>query len=278
MKIPATAYVLTLNSAATLPACLESLRDFDDILVVDGNSTDCTREIAVRFGARVISQSDDATPNKRIENFTEVRMRAFAAAKYDWIFQLDSDEVASSEIIETVREAVEKNDQSKAVKFQRLAVVDGRLIRQAYFYPEYCLRLVNRESGIFWNQKRAVHERLMIPDGVTIVIGRGEIRQMWPSLQECKAKDRRYLELAVRPLAGPSVPIKKIVRASAVNVAKGISVLVKVLTLYHAHRPDTLSLRYHLRFPAYHFSFAARLAALTIRRLFARFSNLETRN
>lgn len=264
MSIPATAYVLTLNSAATLPACLESLWDFDDILVVDGNSTDGTREIAKRFGARVIAQTDDATPNKRIENFTAVRERAFASAHYDWIFQLDSDEVATPEVIEYVREAVIGNDPSKAAKFQRLAIVEGRVIRHAYFFPEYCLRLIHRRSGISWNQKRAVHERLMIPENVVIITGHGEILQTWPPLAECRTKDRRYLDLSIRPLTDPTVPVGKIIRASAVNVAKGISVLIHVLTLTLAHRPDTLPLRYHLRFPMYHFSFAARLAHLAI--------------
>src|SRR3989344_8657050 len=110
MKIPATAYVLALNSAATLPACLESLRAFDDILVLDGNSTDRTREMAERMGARVVPQSEDPALNLKIENFTAVRQRAFAAARHDWIFQLDSDEGASPEIIESVREIVSGDD------------------------------------------------------------------------------------------------------------------------------------------------------------------------
>lgn len=272
MKIPATAYVLTLNSAATLPACLESLRDFDDILVLDGNSTDGTREIAERAGARVIPQGDDPTPNRRIENFTEVRERAFEAARHDWIFQLDSDEVALTEVVESVREIVSGDDRMTTARFRRLAVVNGRIVRYAYFYPEWCLRLVHRGSGIAWNPNRAVHERLMIPPDVRVIDRSGEILQSWPSLSECRAKDRRYLTLATRPLMAGDVRIGKITRAAAVNVAKGFYVAEKIAAIHLARKPDTLPLAYHLRFPAYHFSFAARLAMLAARRLTTHYS------
>jgi glycosyltransferase involved in cell wall biosynthesis len=52
--------IATFNSAAKLPLVLESLRSQDfpqvrlDVMVIDGGSTDNTREIASRFGARVL--------------------------------------------------------------------------------------------------------------------------------------------------------------------------------------------------------------------------------
>lgn len=266
MKIPATAYVLTRNVAASLPACLASLQDFAEILVVDGNSTDATPDIAHQHGARVIPQSDDPTPNLAIADFSAVRARAFSYATHDWIFQLDADEVLDAAGVTAVRAAVERNDPMVAVRFLRKAVVEGKVVEHAYFYPEYCLRLVNKKSGAYWNPKRRVHERLMLSPGMRVETGAGVIAQAWPDLAACYAKDRRYLDLAVAPLRAGTLDRKKVLRAAFVNIAKGLWVSVKVCSIHLRRLPNRLPLRYHLRFPLYHFRFAVRLFRTALQR------------
>ncbi len=49
-----SAVVPALNAAEQLPSCLEALTAADEIVVVDGGSTDCTRLIARQAGARLI--------------------------------------------------------------------------------------------------------------------------------------------------------------------------------------------------------------------------------
>ncbi|MGA9582381.1 MAG: glycosyltransferase, partial [Allosphingosinicella sp.] len=44
----------TLNAAATLGPCLESVREADEIIVADGGSADGTAAIAERSGARLV--------------------------------------------------------------------------------------------------------------------------------------------------------------------------------------------------------------------------------
>lgn len=259
MKIPATAYVLTRNVADTLPACLASLQDFAEILVVDGNSTDATPEIACQYGARVIPQSDDPTPNQPIANFSAVRARAFSATTHDWIFQLDADEVVDAAGLTAVRAIVERNNVGVALQLRRKAVVEGKVVEHAYFYPEYCLRLVNKKSGAYWNPKRRVHERLMLAPSAHVETGEGTILQAWPDLATCYTKDSRYLDLAVAPLRSGRIDRKKVLRAATVNVAKGMWVALKISRIHLRRLPNRLPLRYHLRFPLYHFRFAARL-------------------
>ena len=48
-----SAVILTLNEERALPACLASLRDCDDIVVLDSGSSDGTAAIALAAGARV---------------------------------------------------------------------------------------------------------------------------------------------------------------------------------------------------------------------------------
>ena len=47
--------IIARNEADNLPRCLDSLRFFDDVLVVDDFSEDNTADIATRSGARVVS-------------------------------------------------------------------------------------------------------------------------------------------------------------------------------------------------------------------------------
>jgi rSAM/selenodomain-associated transferase 2 len=71
-----------LDAAATLPACLASVRDADEIIVVDGGSADATPEIAEGGGAAVV----------RSEPGRGVQLRAGAAAAAgDWILFLHAD-------------------------------------------------------------------------------------------------------------------------------------------------------------------------------------------
>ena len=53
-KIPISVLVPTWNEEKNLPACLESVKWADEILVVDSQSTDRTLEIAESFGATIL--------------------------------------------------------------------------------------------------------------------------------------------------------------------------------------------------------------------------------
>lgn len=79
-----SAVVTTLNNAATLAACLESLAFADELLVLDSGSEDETLAIAGRCGAKV-----------RVEAFRGYgpqKQRAIDLAAHDWVLLLDADE------------------------------------------------------------------------------------------------------------------------------------------------------------------------------------------
>src|SRR4029079_4886189 len=85
MKISAT--IITLNEAENIQAACESVAWADEIVVVDSGSTDRTRELAERCGARVIG--------REWTGFSAQKEFAAGQAGHDWIFSLDADERVS---------------------------------------------------------------------------------------------------------------------------------------------------------------------------------------
>src|SRR4051812_48031413 len=85
-----SACVITLNEADRIEACLRSAAFCDELIVVDAHSTDDTRELARRLGARVIERD--------WPGFRSQKEFAVGAASHDWVLCIDADERVSDEL------------------------------------------------------------------------------------------------------------------------------------------------------------------------------------
>jgi len=83
-RAPLSGVVTTFNNAATLEQCLASLRFCDELIVLDSGSTDGTRDIAARFGARIAERP--------FEGYGPQKQHAIDLATHDWVLLLDADE------------------------------------------------------------------------------------------------------------------------------------------------------------------------------------------
>lgn len=164
-KIPCSVVLITLNAEAGLPACLESLKDFEEIIVADGNSTDRTRDIAKAYGARVVKQYDtDEEEVPCVMDKAAVRERAFSYATLPWRFFMDGDDTLSSEAVEEVRQITTAERAAHLVwRMPSRIVMAGKLIEHEAAYPAYQVRLVHKEVGAHF--KGTVHERLVWDEG-----------------------------------------------------------------------------------------------------------------
>jgi glycosyltransferase involved in cell wall biosynthesis len=177
---------------------------FDDVYIVDGNSTDGTQEYARSLGVRVETQSDDRTPNLRIEDFTAARLRSWGFARHEWLFIIDSDEIFSPELMDLVQTIVLENGILKAHQFRRVAELsDGTVIKHAFFYPEYTMiRLFHMRSGITLIPNRRVHERFSVPEGVGVMKHEEAFFHLWPSPERFLSKLDHYITMEYQDAGG----------------------------------------------------------------------------
>jgi glycosyltransferase involved in cell wall biosynthesis len=91
--LPVSVVIAVRNEEHNLPPCLDGLRNFGDVYVIDSHSTDRTCEIASAHGAKVV-QFDyrGGWPKKRQWALDTLPLT------YGWVLLLDADEVMTSEL------------------------------------------------------------------------------------------------------------------------------------------------------------------------------------
>ena len=158
MKISAT--VITFNEESNIKAACESVAWADEVVVVDSNSTDETRELAEACGARVIT---NAWPG-----FGAQKQFAVEQAKHEWIFSLDADERVSDELKKSIEVLRSKPETELADGYQiaRRTYYQQRWIRGGGWYPDRQLRLFRKSKG-HWKQ-RHIHESVTMDSGASV--------------------------------------------------------------------------------------------------------------
>lgn len=132
--------MIAQNESARIAAALESLRWADDVLVVDGGSTDGTAELAAAHGARVAVHPWPGS-------FEQQLRTALGETTGDWVFRLDADETVTAALAGELRAAVERADAPAGFRVRRQNFFLGRWIRHGGWWPDPQLRLVRREAA-----------------------------------------------------------------------------------------------------------------------------------
>jgi glycosyltransferase involved in cell wall biosynthesis len=199
MKISAT--IVTLNEERNIARAIESLRCVDEILVVDSGSTDRTREIAERLGARVIVQ--DWLGYSAQKNF------ASQQAAHPWILSLDADEMVSEELEADILELKQKGPACDGYSMPRLAQYLGRWILHSGWYPDRKIRLYHSERGAWTGDY--VHESVQVQGSVGQLEGK-LLHFTCDSLSAHLRTLDRYTTLAAQELTarGKQVPLRRL--------------------------------------------------------------------
>lgn len=151
-KIPISLVIITLNEEAHIERCIRSAPFADDIVVVDSFSTDRTVEIAEKCGARVFQE--------KWRGYGPQKAFATSQAKHPWVLSLDADEALSPELAQEIQARFSTLDTEAGYLFPRRSFHLGRWIGHGGWYPDYQLRLFNKEKSN-WNSA-ALHEKVEV--------------------------------------------------------------------------------------------------------------------
>jgi glycosyltransferase involved in cell wall biosynthesis len=192
MKI--TAAIITLNEEDHIRAACESVAWADELLVVDAQSTDRTREIAASCGARVIERP--------WPGFAAQKQFATDQAAHEWVLSLDADERVSEELKTAIQSLRNQADDQQAAGYSvaRRSWYMGRWIRGGGWYPDRQLRLFRKSLGR-WEGPH-IHESVKIAPGALVRTLSGDLLH-YPARDAAyhhRMIGERYAPLAARQM------------------------------------------------------------------------------
>jgi glycosyltransferase involved in cell wall biosynthesis len=143
VKVPVSAFIMTLNEENNLRACVDSLHWVDEVVIVDSESSDKTRELAERLGCRVVT--------KRLVSWSEHQNWVLRNVTFrnEWVLNVDADETIPPDLAEEIRAVVTKNTDTVAYRFRRKDYFLGRWLKHASFYPLWLTRLYKPQTVSF---------------------------------------------------------------------------------------------------------------------------------
>lgn len=192
ISVKISAVIIAFNEEDKLKNAIQSVLWADEVLVVDSESTDETRQIAEECGAKVIVQ--------KWLGFSKQKQFAVNSAKYDWIFSLDADELVSADLRFEIESLKSANDFADGYKIPRLSIYMNRPIRHCGWYPDWQLRFFNRKKGS-WKDV-LVHESVEMNKNAVISKMKGNILHysVENSLHHHKMIGERYAPLAAKQM------------------------------------------------------------------------------
>lgn len=195
-KLKLSVAIATFNEQENIGRCLKSVRQLtDEIVVVDGNSSDKTAEVVESFGAKLIK-----TTNKPMFHIN--KNMAIDSCRGEWILQLDADEIVTPELADEIRQTINrqlatKNNQPVAYWLKRKNYFLGRYLKKGGQYPDPVIRLFKKGKARL--PEKSVHEQ-MIVKGETGWLKNDLLHWATPNFSRYWLRENRYATLEAEKL------------------------------------------------------------------------------
>lgn len=155
-----SAVIIARNEETHIARCLSSLTWADEILVVDGESSDRTVEICER--AEAPWQSTIRVIQRPWTGFRDQRNFSIRQARHDWVLVVDADEECSPELAARLREILARGE-GPACRYWKVRRVEYFLdqpIHYGIWNPSYQDRFFHRVGVEYTND---IHEYPVFP-------------------------------------------------------------------------------------------------------------------
>ncbi len=189
--------IAVYNEEENLDRCLASVAGWaDEIVVVDGGSTDKTVEVARRYKSKILNSDNPSM-------FHINKQKALDACTGEWILQLDADEVVSEKLREEITSTISLKGASVGYYIPRKNYFLGHWLRKGGQYPDYVIRLFQKGKGKF--PCKSVHEQIEI-HGAVGYLKNPLFHYSYRTLGEYWKKADAYTSLTAQEMVKNQVP------------------------------------------------------------------------
>ena len=222
----------TYNEEANIERCLKAINDIaDEIIIVDGGSTDNTAEIAKNYNAKIT-----ITDNPPV--FHVNKQKALDLCTGQWILQLDADEIVTDKLKEEINKILKMTDDEidiyqdnlpqkklflrhqklveerdgligenggeySAFYIPRLNYFLGKYLKYGGVYPDGVIRLIKKGKASF--PCKSVHEQIAI-EGKVGWLNSDLIHMADPTFKRYLQRNNRYINLITTELRETHLP------------------------------------------------------------------------
>ena len=156
----------TYNAEQHLRKVLDSVKDFDEVVVCDMESTDDTVTIAEQYGCKIVT-----FPKENHTCCEPARTFAIQSASNKWAFVVDADEIVTPELREELYQIIQQPNCAAGYYIPRQNMFMSMFVRD--FHYDYQLRFLVRE-GTEWPPY--IHSLPKVPGRVEKLKARKEAR------------------------------------------------------------------------------------------------------
>ena len=132
----------TYNAQEHLAEVLETVKDFDEVLISDMESTDDTLTIAQRYHCQIVT-----FPRGKYSIVEPARDFAIHEATHPWVLVVDADELITPELHDYLYEHIKKENPADGLRIPRKNQFMGRFMHG--YYPDPNLRFFRRDVTIW---------------------------------------------------------------------------------------------------------------------------------
>ncbi len=179
-----SAAIAVFNEEENIETCLKSIESWiDEIVIVDGSSTDQTVSIVRKFKKILLIEADNP------QMFHINKQKAIDACTSTWVLQLDADEIVSAELKKEILTLINNDPLQNGFWIPRKNFFLGRYLMKGGQYPDYTLRLYRRGKGCLPCEN--VHEQARV-EGELGYLTNPLIHMADPSFERYLSRFNRY--------------------------------------------------------------------------------------
>ena len=192
-KIPVSVAIITHNEELNIKDALESVNEFEDVIVVDAFSDDKTADICRTFDCRFFQH--------KWQGFARQKQMAVDYAKEQWVLILDADERVTPELRKEIELRITDNS-FKGFYIPRKNFFLGRWIKHSGWWPDHTLRFFRKDVSHM--EQREVHEKVKVKGPVGYMQAPLE-HHTYRTISDYIKKMENYSNLAAKEMGGKGI-------------------------------------------------------------------------